>query len=190
MSVLIPKLKACVAEQCTKLILTDATGLYNASTNVGGWGAPNITGSGATAFTATYAIDGGTAVSVATYVANPVTAVEFSLGQYAHTLDDGWHTIVYTITATVGGSTETYADTIKIFTYCNIKCCVFSKMLEMKNLDLCKDVEKLASYMHLWTLYKSLIYAANGCDASQATDILSRLNKLCPAATTGGCGCS
>ena len=60
----------------------------------------------------------------------------------------------------------------------------------MKTLDLCKDVEKVASYMHLWTLYKSLIYAANGCDASQATDILLRLNKLCPAATTGGCGCS
>jgi hypothetical protein len=185
---LIPKLKACVADKCTKLILRDATGLYNVTTNPGGWGAPNPTGSGDAGFAATYSIDGATPVAISnTYFANPVVATEFSLGEYAHTLADGWHTITYTIdtTALVAESV-----TIKIFTYCNIKCCVFSKMLEMKSLDLCKETEKLASYMHLWTLYKSLIYAANGCDADQATDILSRLNKLCPTATTGGCGCS
>tara|TARA_R110000851_G_scaffold324266_1_gene491468 strand:+ start:181 stop:741 length:561 start_codon:yes stop_codon:yes gene_type:complete len=184
---LIPNLKACVADKCTKLILTDATGLYHATTNAGGWGAPNPTGSGDGGFVATYSLDGGTAVSVATYVANPVAIAEFSLGEYAHTLADGWHTITYSITTTAAGTTT---GTTKIFTYCNIKCCVFSKMLEMKTLDLCKDVEKLASYMHLWTLYKSLIYAANGCNADEAKDILSRLNKLCPAAATGGCGCS
>lgn len=185
---LTPKLKACVADKCTKLILTDATGLYNVTTNAGGWGAPNPTGSGDAGFKATYSLDGATPVTISnTYFANPVVAAEFSLGEYTHTLADGWHTITYTIETVAHGKVT---GTIKIFTYCNIKCCVFSKMLEMKNLDLCKDVEKVASYMHLWTLYKSLIYAANGCDADQATDILSRLNKLCPAATTGGCGCS
>tara|TARA_R110001632_G_scaffold54822_1_gene134183 strand:- start:186 stop:1118 length:933 start_codon:yes stop_codon:yes gene_type:complete len=308
---LIPKLKACVADKCTKLILTDATGLY-ASTNVGGWGAPNINPPVA-GFTVSVTVDAGTPIdmldnmgfptstvvttpetlpvasdafvdytvmtlmidlpAVGTVISDPlqilitdsvndrvfklntafdslgsgffaynlsgsvkirppvgsgdtynsiyiyrngvpgtplyafnsagvdavpevtgiadgpVTGV-FTYNDIAADLTDGWHTIVYTITATVGSITETYTDTIKIFTYCDIKCCVFSKMLEMKTLDLCKDVEKVASYMHLWTLYKSLIYAANGCDASQATDILLRLNKLCPAATTGGCGCS
>lgn len=183
-----PKLKACVADKCTKLILTDATGLYNVTTNPGGWGAPNPTGSGDVGFKASYSLDGAASTGISSsYFANPVVATEFSLGEYAHTLADGWHTITYSITTTAAGTTT---GTTKIFTYCNIKCCVFSKMLEMKTLDLCKDVEKLASYMHLWTLYKSLIYAANGCDANQATDILSRLNKLCPAATTGGCGCS
>jgi len=184
---LIPKIKACVSEKCTKLILTDVTGLYNNPNNVGGWGAPNPTGSGDAGFTAVVSVDGGSDINVASNVANPVTAAEFSLGEHAVTLADGWHTIKYTIDT---NAITAVSDTIKIFTYCNIKCCVFSKMLEMKTLDLCKDVEKVASYMHLWTLYKSMIYAANGCDADQATDILSRLNKLCPAATTGGCGCS
>lgn len=184
-----PKIKACVANKCTKLILTDVTGLYDATDNDGGWGAPNLTGSGDAGFTAVVSVDGGSDIDVASYVADPVTAAEFSLGEHAVTLADGWHTIVYTVTES-GGKGASYTDTIKIFTYCNIKCCVFSKMLEMKTLDLCKDVEKVASYMHLWTLYKSMIYAANGCDADQAADILSRLNKLCPTATTGGCGCS
>jgi hypothetical protein len=35
-----PKIKACVAEQCTTLILTDVTGLYNVNTNAGGWEHP------------------------------------------------------------------------------------------------------------------------------------------------------
>ena len=183
-----PKIKACVSEKCTKLILTDVTGAHSLTGDNSDWGGAGSP-DGSSDSTATFTVDGGTATNITSYVPATVAANEFSLGEHAVTLADGWHTIVYTVTESGGGGAS-YTDTIKIFTYCNIKCCVFSKMLEMKTLDLCKDVEKVASYMHLWTLYKSMIYAANGCDADQATDILDRLNKLCPAATTGGCGCS
>jgi len=127
---------------------------------------------------------------VSEVVNGPVTGV-FTYNDIAANLTDGWHTIVYTITATVGDSIETYTDTIKIFTYCNIKCCVFNKMLEMNDFDICKDSERIASLMHMWNLYNSMLYSANGCGESQATEILTRLQQLCEVDdTTSGCGCS
>jgi hypothetical protein len=65
---LTPKLKACVADKCTKLILTDATGLYNVTTNPGGWGAPNPTGSGDAGFKASYSLDGAAPVGISSYL--------------------------------------------------------------------------------------------------------------------------
>jgi len=43
----------------------------------------------------------------------------------------------------------------------------------------------------MWNLYNSMLYSANGCGESQATEILTRLQQLCEVDdTTSGCGCS
>ena len=117
----------------------------------------------------------------------PVTGV-FTYNDIAADLTDGWNTITYTLDTT---ATSPVSVTIKIFTYCKIKCCVFNKMLEMNDFDICKDSERIASLMHMWNLYNSMLYSANGCNDSQATEILTRLQQLCEVGdTTSDCGCS
>ena len=117
----------------------------------------------------------------------PVTG-DFTFDDIEVDLPDGWNTITYTLDTT---ATSPVSVTIKIFTYCKIKCCVFNKMLEMNDFDICKDSERIASLMHMWNLYNSMLYSANGCGESQATEILTRLQQLCEVDdTTSGCGCS
>lgn len=182
---LVPLIKACSKAGCTKLSITDVTGVYNASTNTTGYGATNnVTGSGDTGFSATITIDGGTPINVASQVADPI-AGHFTYDDIDITLADGWHTIVYKVGTTAAGIKT---NTIKIFTYCSVRCCVFQKMLELKNYDACKDASKIAVTMHIWSMYTAMKYAASGCDHTEATNLLTRLQAVC--GTTTDCGCS
>lgn len=182
---LVPLIKACQKEGCTKVSITDVTGVYNASTNTTGYGATNnVSGSGDTGFSATITIDGGTPVDVTSQVASSITG-EFTYDDITVSLADGWHTIVYKVGTTAAGIRT---NTIKIFTYCTIKCCVEQKMLELLNYDPCKDTSKIASLQHFKNLYNSMIFSASGCDASEASSLLTRLQTVC--GTTTDCGCS
>jgi hypothetical protein len=42
---LVPKALLSLTNKCNKVSITDTTGVYNATTNVGGWGSPNIASS-------------------------------------------------------------------------------------------------------------------------------------------------
>lgn len=182
---LVPLIKACSKAGCTKLSITDVTGLYDASTNTTGYGATNnVTGSGDAGFKASVSIDGGTSIILNSQVADPI-AGEFTYDDIDITLADGWHTIEYSIFTTAAGQIK---NTIKIFTYCSVRCCVFQKMLELKNYDACKDASKIAVSMHLWSMYTAMKYAASGCDQSEATSLLTRLQAVCN--TTTDCGCT
>jgi len=179
-----PTIKACSVENCTKLRVTDTTGAYNES-NLTGWGSPNIDADDE-GFVATITVN-GTEFPVTDEVPSTVTG-EFTFDDIEVDLPDGWNTITYTLDTT---ATSPVSVTIKIFTYCSIKCCVFNKMLEMNDFDICKDTERIASLMHMWNLYNSMLYSANGCSETQATEILTRLQQLCEVDdTTSGCGCS
>ena len=37
-----PKISICIKDNCRQLVFTDTTATYNASTNTGGWGTPNL----------------------------------------------------------------------------------------------------------------------------------------------------
>lgn len=180
-----PTIKACSVEDCTKLRVTDTTGAYNDPDNLTGWGSPNIDADDA-GFVATITVN-GTEFTVTDEVPSTVTG-DFTFDDITVSLPDGWNTITYTLDTT---ATDPVSVTIKIFTYCKIKCCVFNKMLEMNDFDICKDSERIASLMHMWNLYNSMLYSANGCSETQATEILTRLQQLCEVDdTTSGCGCS
>lgn len=182
---LVPLIKACTKNGCTKLSITDVTGVYNASTNTTGYGATNnVSGSGDTGFSATITIDGGTPIDVASQVASTITG-EFTYDDITISLADGWHTIVYKVGTTAAGIKT---NTIKIFVYCSVRCCVFQKMLDLKTYDACKDSAKIAVNMHIWSMYTAMKYAAAGCDQSEATSLLTRLQAVC--GTTTDCGCS
>ena len=180
---LVPLLKSCVKNSCTKLSLTDNTGVYHVTNNPTGYGSPNIAGSGDSGFTATVTIDEGTPLDVASQVAAAVVG-EFTYDDIDITLADGWHTIVYKVGSTAAGIKT---NTIKIFTYCSVKCCVHKKMLELKDYDPCKDASKIATYMHIWGMYQEMIYTAAGCNSTLATELLTRLQTLCGSPTDCGC---
>lgn len=182
---LVPLIKACTKNGCTKLSITDVTGVYDASTNTTGYGATNdVAGSGDTGFSATISIDGATPINVASQVASTI-AGEFTYDDITISLADGWHTIVYKVGTTAAGIKT---NTIKIFVYCSVRCCVMQKMLDLKTYDACKDAAKIAVSMHIWSMYTAMKYAASGCDQSEATSLLTRLQAVC--GTTTDCGCS
>jgi hypothetical protein len=168
--------------------VTDATGVYDVATNPGGWGSPNpdYDSSGLVISMEITASDGTVTQinDLEDQVTSTVTGA-FTYNDIEVDLPDGWTTIEYTV-ATDSTSVST---TIKIFTYCKIQCCVFNKMLDMRTFDLCEEKEKIAAYMHMWMLYKALQFAANGCNDSAASDILSRLKSLCEVSTSPDCGC-
>lgn len=183
---LVPTIKVCSTNSCSGISITDTTGVYDASTNLTGWSVsdadPNINPTD-TNFAVSVTIDGGTAIPITSQVPENVVG-NFTYDTIDIDLTDGWHTIVYTVTS----DTATTSVTVKIFTYCKIKCCIFNKMLEMKEYDPCKDTSTLLKYMHLWNLYNAMIYEANGCNANNATTTLTRLQTLC--GVTVDCRCS
>lgn len=181
---LIPQLKICAKNNCTQLSITDTTGAYDASTNTGGYGAPNID-PGDAGFSATISVNGGDPIDVTSQVPSTVTG-DFTYDLIDAELTDGWQTIVYTVTT---DATSDHVNTVKIFTYCTIRCCVFSKMVEAKELDPCKDLESLLVYFQMWNLYKAMLYEANGCNATEASKTLARLQALCDT-DDDDCGCS
>jgi hypothetical protein len=181
-----PTIKACSKNGCSRITVTDTTGAYHVTLNPSGWGAPNIDADD-TGFIATIAITtGGTTTTVdVTDQVPSIVSGSFIFDDIDVPLTDGWVTIVYTV------STDAVAPvsiTKKIFVYCVIKCCVFSKMASMKDLDPCKDSAELLKYLHMWNLYKTMIFEANGCNANEASNTLTRLQKLCNI--DADCGCS
>jgi len=301
---LIPTIKVCSKSGCTKVTVTDTKGAYDVTTNVKGWGSPNIdpTDSG---FAVSLTIDGGTAINMLDEqgfpTSNVVTTAEVlpitttNAGSYSTVvlysnypvndtvisgnlqlqsgdsyndtvyklnnafnavssgfvaynsgssvriqppvgtgatyngrtiriasssgtiwftfsttgvnevtalvngpitgnivyndipvdLTDGWHTITYTVGTTAVAATSI---TKKIFVYCAIKCCVETKMESMKDFDPCKDAGELLKYFHMYNLYKTMIFEANGCNSTEASATLLRLQKLCNI--NADCGCS
>jgi len=179
-----PLIQICSIEGCTKVSIKDVTGVYHVTDNPTGWGTPNHKPFGDAGFAVTITIDGGTPEVVTSQVPSSVTG-DFTYDDISSELADGWHTILYSVTSTGEG---TVTNTVKFFSTCSIKCCVEQKMIELKDIDPCKDGSRILTYMHLWSLYKTLLIEANGCNANEATATLATLQTLCGVETD--CGCS
>ncbi len=183
---LIPTYTGCSQSGCTEVSIVDTKGAYHVTTNPEGWGTPNID-PGDAGFEAIIAITSNgstTTTDVTSQVPSTITG-DFTYDNIPVTLTDGWVTIVYTVST---DAVAAVSVTKKIFVYCTIKCCVFTKMASMKDLDPCEDASELLKYLHMWNLYKTMIFEANGCNANEASDTLARLQKLCDI--DADCGCS
>lgn len=99
-------------------------------------------------------------------------------------LADGWHDVVYTI----NDEETSVTTTVRFFSYCDIKCCIFKKISEAAKIkDLCKQKDELIMTMYMWTLYQDMLAAANGCDPDVAEDRLNALTALCGGPVDCGC---
>lgn len=95
-----PQIEVCLSDDCTKLEVTDTTGVYDANDNTGGWGSPNISGSDVdTAEIIINDPDGNkTTKDVTSQVPNSVSG-DFTYDPIEGTYPDGKYCIKYHIVA-------------------------------------------------------------------------------------------
>lgn len=177
-----PAIKASFRNNCSELVITDVTKEYNASTNTGGWGAPNIV---TTDVTEAYIVigDGSTETryDVIDNLINPVTD-EFELTSIEDTYGDGEWTITYNVYY----GDILYTCTITVFTICEVRCCIDKMWLsyiesiggEPCHCGCSNDI-KLNDVLKAEALYKSLTRAAGCLNATTRDKILSQLQKIC-----------
>lgn len=193
---LAPRLSGCFRDNCKTLRLNDITGAYNATTNVGGWGAPNTTLALASPVTITVTYpDDSEEIYTVTAVVNAATIsggqfflkdieiedTDLDLTQFA----DGVYTIEYSVTDSDTATEYTY--TIKVWNQCKTECCVEKLLTKVcEKLGTCEwnifwNDYQLAEAM----LYGALCLFGKG-DYDAAEDLLEQVNKIC---LQTGCSC-
>jgi hypothetical protein len=198
----IPTISACL-NGCTGITFNDTTGFYNNPNNLYGWnnnltlwknqvdGSPYVT-----AATISISLNGGTAttVSVLDKIQDSVFP-DFELYQYTpvdtnsgnFNLADGYYTITYTIT---DYNDVVYTTDIVFVVYCNVACCVANKAAAVAD-ELCNDCDSQAyeDFLLADGILQALKATAESLGTAEFTKLLNKLQKLCGASTTGGCGC-
>lgn len=194
---------------CAELVLTDTTGAYDAVSNTGGWGSPNLACDDGSVTYAEIIIkqytDSATLVDYETIdliadweTVTGLTSDPFDSGttvaNMIYTLDlaleDGCYQITYQVGdgTTYDNSSNRATVTYNIATYCNIECCVDQRVANSPTEYSCITCDN--AYMDitniLWTLLQSLKLAA--CNAS-IDNYLSILSILQSAADDAGCNC-
>jgi hypothetical protein len=197
----IPTISACL-NGCTGITFNDTSGFYNINTNPFGWNSNDSlwrTSAGHTTYAVSATIDislnGGVATSI--NVLNKIQESlfpQFELYQYTPTntsggfnLADGYYNIVYTVT---DNNNITYSSEIIFAVYCNVACCVANKAAAVaEELYLDCDSQAYEDFLLADGILQALKATAESLGAAEFTKLLNKLQKLCGASTTGGCGC-
>lgn len=134
------------ASDCTKLTVLDKTGIYNANTNPGGYGAPNPELAEVTAAKIDVTYPGASAaISLDVFPGLPnVTDTGFditltNLGITGESLPDGLYIVTYVIDGTqvIGGNNVPFSASItcSIVILCTAECCVDTAIVELARLS-------------------------------------------------------
>lgn len=182
---LIPKIKLCLASNCSDLTFYELTGVYNVTTNVGGYGSPNVTTASITSSiltivapdTARYAIN---MLSNGYPTSNTELGFTIDLGDLSRTsIEDGYWQFIYTL---IDDSLNVYEVTTSYYFYCNSTCCV-AKMLSSIELDDCdcnkENTKKINNYIKAKTFLESLKNAARCFNETNFDSIKTILDKIC-----------
>ena len=188
-----PKIKLCLAANCTGLTFYEETGVYNAATNPGGYGAPNPTlASVDHAELLIWPLYSLTNYVAPTYNLTITPSDNHDLGTSILSdlnIQDGFWYFVYNLYDAADQLIATVEQ--GYYYYCNTECCV-SKLLSAIDLDSCmctkehlKDIEK---YTRAKVLLESLKNAASCYNDSLFTKIKTALNSLCASVDCKSCG--
>lgn len=181
---LTPTITLCLNSGCTTLTLRETTGAYNASTNTGGYGAPNPEIAAVTAAVLTVTDPDGTEYEIDLFTEgfptdNEDFEYEIDLADLGdrESIEDGYWQFSYTVT-----SGDDYTGTKNYFFYCNIECCV-NRLLTLVEADecLCDEVnnKNIDNYIKAKTFLESLKNAANCYNETNFNRIKTLLDKLC-----------
>lgn len=174
---------------CNSITIVDNTGVYNASTNTGGWNAPNLVPANVATATLTIDFPGTETTRVVDVLAKiPATVTgNFILDDYTiTTASDGEFTVTYTIVDT-GGITYTRIHTF--FSTCAARCCVdklWNKVAQGIYEEACDcDCGPVTdvNYIESAFLGETLLLASKSAFAMQSNTvrdkIIAKLTKLC-----------
>lgn len=182
---LVPSISLCLKTGCTKLVFKETTGVYNASTNLGGYGSPNPTTASIVSAVLTitspnnivYTID----LFATTFFPTSNKDYEYSilaLDLGLNNFEDGEWTLVYTLISNVE---VIYTTTkVSIFT-CNSACCVQDLLLDIdpNNINSKENIIKIDNYKKAKSFLDTLRYYANCSNLDQFNNIKLILDRLC-----------
>lgn len=176
-----PTITACLKNSCTTLSVTDTTGVYNATTNPGGWGSQNTGGADVAKATITIILPNGSEQEedVTDQIPDPVTGTfdftDITLDAYV----DGIMTIVYTVTNSAGRD-RTYK--YEVLFVCQTRACVDNMWAEVA-CESCGGGCDLSSKIDDANLAEGLLKGLEAssvcCDAACINKILASIAQLC-----------
>lgn len=183
----------CQSGGCDSLIFKETTGIYNATTNPNGWGAPNEATSDATEATLEIELGDGSLYTIDLFATGdfPTTDTTFEyeilptdIGYSSD--DDQIDDQIITFTYTVVTGTTTYTQVVKQAFYCQAQCCVNTMFINLDfECDCNKDQIDLA--LKAFAMLQGLKQASACGNATNFTNILTQLNKLCLNTNCSAC---
>jgi hypothetical protein len=181
------KAKACVVKACTKIEVTDTTGVYNFPDNEGGWESPNtVLAADVTGATIVITTPSGEEITVDVLadLPDPVTG-EFSYPEISlPSSKDGEYVIEYSIETIDGIKTKKF----KIYSLCNSRCCVdkmWSKYAQGADAGECdcgctKNSNPIQDRALLGESLLKAIKSSAMCNNPTAREaLLKKLERLC-----------
>lgn len=187
----------CISEKCDckSISFKELTGTYNASNNLGGWGAPNNEVAAVTIATLTVTSPTNVVTEIDLLAENFPTEdktqelliLNTDLGYTEETkLDDGvWK---FQIDYYDADEDETISTTVYKMFLCKAKCCVANMFAALPVTECNCDSSKLDNAIFADRMLTALKYAAMRGDTSKFTNLLTLVNNLC--SNDCGCGCS
>lgn len=180
-----PSIRVCLNSSCDTLTLYETTGVYDETTNLTGYGAPNILTSDVTIVTLRVTNPSGDIYDITLTdndfpKTNEDDGYEIDMSEIGDitNVEDGYWTFKYTVFT----SGDSYTVTQGYMFYCNSECCV-AKMLAKVDPEECDcDAEnntKISNYIRSITLLDSLKNAAYCFNEDRFDKIKTLLAKLC-----------
>lgn len=179
---------------CQSIIFTDTTGAYDAGSNAGGWGAPNIANGDVTIATLKITFPDTTEQTISV-----LTEVNAGIGfekTIAITDLEGFSTDSlfpagkYTFEFKVTTDSVTYYSTeVEMFSWCSYSECYKNLLIGYTGSDCCDGCQDAAKekITKVAVLLESLKAAADCLDEARFNSISAKLQTLCK--TTSDCGC-
>jgi len=172
----------CQSSDCSALTFVETTGVYNATTNPVGWGAPNELTSNATAATLTVTLASGNSYVINLWDVFPtdVATLEYLITNEdigyttGSPIDDQIISFLYTVTT----ATATYTQSFDQAFYCQVQCCVLGMFANL-NVECDSCSKQIDDALKAYAMLKGLIYSAYCGNSTAFNNILAQVNKLC-----------
>jgi len=189
-----PVIEACLENNCTKLKVTDITGVFNAITNALGWqDASTLLPANVTKaelqITHPDAAATEQVINVLPQLPDPVIG-PFAFRNIQSSLEggkfvDGEYSIIYELT---DNNSVVYKFCLNIFVSCNTWCCVqkMAALIPGKQLE-CDVKEFTEQVMLVKGLFFGMLHAHHTSNKTVRDKLLAKVNRICQI---NGCGCS
>lgn len=186
---LIPKLSFCNSNDCTKVQVTDDTGAYDATDNLGGWGAPNVLLANVVSATIKVLKPGGVKdkdeVIIDLQSQIPNSTFQFKILKTQDFIEgtdklfpDGTYQIDYTVVVSTG-SPLSYTYHTELNLVCQTGLCVLDMMSKIAKTGCDCDDTLITDGERAYYIHQTIKSAAECQRPTEVTDLIILLNKLC-----------